>query len=38
MDTELVRVLLLIAKFCIIQDDCANCPLHDFCGKQPSEW
>lgn len=38
MSTELAKALLLIAKFCIIQDDCSSCPLKDFCMKQPSSW
>lgn len=38
MSTELVRALLLISKFCVIQDSCEECPLKEFCMKQPSSW
>lgn len=38
MSIELVESLLLIAKFCVSQDNCKECPLRQFCGKIPSEW
>ena len=38
MAKELVDALLLLAKFCMIQNNCKTCPLKDYCGKTPSEW
>lgn len=38
MSEELVKALLYIAKFCVVQESCENCPLHAFCLKQPSSW
>ena len=38
MDIALIEALLYIAKFCVIQEDCSNCPIHDLCGKLPIEW
>lgn len=38
MSIELVEALLLIAKFCVTHEDCATCPMKQFCGKMPSEW
>ena len=38
MSTELTKALLLIAKFCITQGSCRECPLKEFCMKQPSSW
>lgn len=38
MSTELVKALLLIAKFCITQDNCEECTMKEFCMKQPSSW
>lgn len=38
MSVELTKALLLIAKFCVLQDDCTKCPLKEFCMKQPSSW
>jgi hypothetical protein len=38
MSSELVKALLYIAKVCAIQSSCEDCPLKDFCGKQPSSW
>ena len=38
MPIELVGALILIAKFCVSYENCATCPLKNFCGKMPSEW
>ena len=38
MSLELARALLTIVKYCASCDDCASCPLRDFCGKIPLEW
>lgn len=38
MSTELTKALLLIAKFCVLQDNCLECPLKEFCMKQPNSW
>ena len=38
MPIELVEALILIAKFCVSYENCAICPLKNFCGKMPSEW
>lgn len=38
MSIELTKALLLIAKVCASQEDCGQCPLKDFCMKQPSSW
>lgn len=35
---ELVRALLLIAKFCVQQSNCEACPLKDYCSDHPSNW
>ena len=33
MDLMLIRALLLIAKFCMKQENCKTCELKPFCGK-----
>ena len=38
MSTELVKALLLIAKVCASQTSCKDCPMKEFCMKQPSSW
>ena len=38
MSTELVKALLYIAKVCTAQSSCKDCPMKDFCMKQPSSW
>ena len=37
MPIELVEALILIAKFCVSYENCAICPLKNFCGKMPSD-
>lgn len=36
--TDIVKALLLIAKYCIQQRNCEECPLKDFCSDYPSNW
>ena len=38
MDLLLVKALLYIAKYCVIQQNCKECKIRAFCGKQPAEW
>ena len=38
MPIEIVKALLLLARYCQQQIDCKKCPLHDFCGKVLTEW
>ena len=38
MTLELVKALLVLARACMAQVSCDNCPLKEFCGKLPSEW
>ena len=38
MSVELVKALLLIAKFCTACGDCQTCAIREFCGKLPSAW
>lgn len=38
MTIELVRALLLIAKVCAQQTSCEECPMKEFCQKQPLSW
>lgn len=38
LDLDVVKALLLIAKMYVVQDSCANCPLHSLCGKMPLDW
>ena len=33
MSIELVKALLVIVRHCASQDNCEECPLKDFCGK-----
>lgn len=33
MSVELVKALLTIARYCAHCDNCAECPLKEFCGK-----
>lgn len=35
MDIELVKALLLLAKYCASCEDCKSCQLREFCGKVP---
>lgn len=38
IDIELVKALLILAKYCASCDDCANCQISNFCGKLPLEY
>ena len=39
MSLELVKALLMIAKFCASSTTgCDKCALKEFCGKLPLEW
>ena len=38
MTIELVKALLYIAKVCVSQSSCEECPMKEFCMKQPSSW
>ena len=38
MSIELVKALLLIAKVCAEQSNCNECPMREFCQKQPMSW
>ena len=38
MDLTLVRALLTILKYCSTCDNCNQCQLRAYCGKQPLEW
>ena len=38
MTIELIKALLIIARFCIENSNCRTCALKEFCGKLPSEW
>ena len=38
IDVELVKALLILAKYCASCDNCANCQLCEFCGKLPLEY
>lgn len=37
LEIELVKALLVLAKQCASCDNCAECPLRQFCGKLPIE-
>lgn len=34
MSIELVKALLVLVRACASYENCAECPLKDFCGKQ----
>lgn len=38
IDVELVKALLILAKYCVSCDNCADCQLREFCGKLPIEY
>ena len=33
MSIELVKALLTIVRYCASTENCATCPLKEFCGK-----
>lgn len=38
MPENVSNALQVLANFCLDQDSCADCPMRDKCGKQPSEF
>lgn len=38
MTLEVLKALLVVAEFCIHQNNCNECALRDFCAKMPCEW
>ena len=38
MTLELLKALAIILEFCLLQDNCRDCPLKDYCQKMPCEW
>lgn len=38
MPVEVSNALQVLADFCLNQDSCADCPMREMCGKQPSEF
>ena len=38
IDVELVKALLILAKYCASCDSCDLCQMRDFCGKMPIEY
>jgi len=35
---DLLSALLLLVRFCAIQNNCAQCVLKDYCNRQIQEW
>ena len=35
IDVELVKALLILAKYCAACDNCEECQLREFCGQIP---
>lgn len=38
MALELVKALLTIVRHCTACQNCAECPMKDFCGQTPQTW
>lgn len=38
MPENVSNALETLAKYCLEQDNCSECSMREFCGKQPSEY
>lgn len=38
MPVELVKALMIIARYCNTHGNCKTCALREFCSKQPILW
>lgn len=38
MPDEVREALEVLARFCVEQDRCCECPMKEFCGKLPNEY
>ena len=38
ISNDLLKALLLLVRYCATQQNCATCPIKDFCDKQIQEW
>ena len=38
MASDVVKALMVVFYYCMIQEDCKSCPIREFCAKAPSSW
>lgn len=38
MPAEVLEALKVIVTYCLEQDSCKQCPMHDLCEKMPCEY